>query len=440
MKGGVCMRTSRLRAGQVLKKGMASGLPRIAAKILGVAGVGVMLATSLSVAATAFAAAGGSVLSAGQELQAGQDLVSPGGQYTLVMQTDGNLVVYGNGCVIWASNTAGTGSNDYLAMQGDGNLVIYKSGGTPVWASNTADSGSANYLNMQVDGNLVVYTSAARPVWASGASAADQLCAPATMSAGKYLHSASGQYKLNMQGDGNLVIYDNGTAIWASSTAGSGSADDVAMQGDGNLVIYTSAGTPIWASNTAGTGSGSRLVMQNDGNLVVYTSSGHAVWASKSAGSGIGPTGPWPGTAGPIAANKYYGYPYPNAPQCTAGAYKCVDDKWLFYQGQCTSWVAYRLSQLNGIAFSNSYRGQHWGAASNWGTAARNLKIAMNGTPTLGSVAWYSSGHVAYVEKVNSPTSVVISEMNYDYANGFRLRTITTSNGWPTDFLHIADR
>ena len=65
-----------------------------------------------------------STLSAGQELQAGQDLISAGGQYTLVMQTDGNLVAYGNGCVIWASNTTGTGSHDYLAMQGDGNLVI----------------------------------------------------------------------------------------------------------------------------------------------------------------------------------------------------------------------------------------------------------------------------------------------------------------------------
>jgi hypothetical protein len=31
-----------------------------------------------------------------QELQAGQELISAGGQYQLVMQTDGNLVTYGN--------------------------------------------------------------------------------------------------------------------------------------------------------------------------------------------------------------------------------------------------------------------------------------------------------------------------------------------------------
>jgi surface antigen len=63
--------------------------------------------------------------------------------------------------------------------------------------------------------------------------------------------------------------------------------------------------------------------------------------------------------------------------------------------------------------------------------------------PAVGSVAWYSSGqfgHVAYVERVNSPTSIVISEMNYDFGNGFWVHTITTSSGWPTAFIHIHDR
>jgi hypothetical protein len=30
--------------------------------------------------------------------------------------------------------------------------------------------------------------------------------------------------------------------------------------------------------------------------------------------------------------------------------------------------------------------------------------------------------------------------MNYDLDNGFWVRTITTSGGWPTAFIHIADR
>ena len=120
-------------------------------------------------------------------------------------------------------------------------------------------------------------------------------------------------------------------------------------------------------------------------------------------------------------------------------------DSWDFYQGQCTSWVAYRLNELNGVAFNDSFDGQHWGDATNWGTAAEDAGIAVSGTPAVGSVAWYAGspgdddGHVAYVEQVLSSTSVVISEMNYDFDNGFRVRTITTSSGWPTDFIHIKD-
>jgi surface antigen len=390
----------------------------------------------------AWAAAGGSTLSAGQQLRAGQDLVSPGGQYTLVMQDDGNLVTYGNGCVIWASNTAGVGSSDYLVMQDDGNLVIYTSAGKPVWASNTAGVGSSDYLAMQGDGNLVVYTSSGKPVWASGAGNADQLCAPHSMGLDQYIHSSGGQYRLLMQDDGNLVLYGPNGATWASKTVGSGGTS-VNMQSDGNLVIYGPNGA-TWASNTAGTGSGNHLVMQDDGNLVIYTSAGKPVWATNTVAGGPGlTTGRWAGTGGPLAASKYYGYPYPYAPQCTAGARKCVPDAWHFYQGQCTSWVAYRLNEFKGIGFTNAYRGQAWGDAASWGTAARKLGIAVNGTPAVGSVAWYSTGiygHVAYVEQVNSPTSVVISEMNYDYRNGFWVHTITTSGGWPTGFIHIADR
>ena len=150
--------------------------------------------------------------------------------------------------------------------------------------------------------------------------------------------------------------------------------------------------------------------------------------------------GSWPETSGPIYANQTYGYPYPDAPQCTYGG-ACVADKWLFYQGQCTSWVAYRLNQLNGVAFNDYYGGVRWGDASNWGLAAESLHIAVNGTPAVGSVAWWQGmDHVAYVEQVLSPTSVVISEMNYDYRNGFRVWTIDTTDGyWPTAFIHIAD-
>jgi surface antigen len=147
------------------------------------------------------------------------------------------------------------------------------------------------------------------------------------------------------------------------------------------------------------------------------------------------------GTSGPSCAHSQYGYPYPNSTDCNeASGASCTPDTWGFYQGQCVSWVAYRLAQQNGLAFSNSYGGSGtWGSATDWRSHAQALGIPADGTPTVGSIAWYSPGHVAYVEGVNSATSIVISEMNYDYHNGFWVHTASTSSGWPTKFIHIRD-
>lgn len=154
--------------------------------------------------------------------------------------------------------------------------------------------------------------------------------------------------------------------------------------------------------------------------------------------------GMWPGEAGTRAAARLYRYPYPHPPACTGGG-ACVADRWLFYRGQCTSWVAYRLNERDGIAFSNSYGGAgRWGNAVHWAAQARKLGITVNTTPSAGAIAWYAStrtapdGHVAYVERVTSPTSFVMSEMNYDARNGFWVHAITKSAGdWPTDFIHF---
>jgi surface antigen len=155
-------------------------------------------------------------------------------------------------------------------------------------------------------------------------------------------------------------------------------------------------------------------------------------------------TGFWLGAGGSVAAGAYYGYPYPHAPDCNETSFGgCANDKWGFTQGQCTSWVAYQLSRLNVAAFSNTYGqrgGRIWGDATQWSAAAARAGIAVDGTPGLGSIAWYAGGHLAYVEHVNSPTSVVVSEMNIDSHNGFEVRTITTASGWPNAFIHVNDR
>ncbi|MDF1488511.1 CHAP domain-containing protein [Tessaracoccus caeni] len=148
--------------------------------------------------------------------------------------------------------------------------------------------------------------------------------------------------------------------------------------------------------------------------------------------------------ASPAIANRDYGYPYPSAPDCDeVTEANCAADKWSFYQGQCTSWVAYRLNQLNFGAektFTNWYAGVHWGNANKWGPAARSAGISVDANPRKGSVAWWDRAfHVAYVEEVYADGSILISEMNADYHNSFRLTTLRNGGRWPDGFIHVKD-
>jgi hypothetical protein len=200
-------------------------------------------------------------------LTPGKSIASPGGQYHLTLQPDGNLVESNAaGTALWSSGTQGRVVTE-MVMQGDGNLVLYN-GTRAVWASNTAGNPGA-YLSVQDDGDLVIY-SGTTPVWATTTAQ------PVTLLPGKSLWSPNGQYVLTLQTDGNLVESNSaGAALWSSGTGGH-AVTAMVMQGDGNLVLYNGS-TPVWASNTAGH-PGAFLTVQNTGNVVIYSGT-TAIWA-----------------------------------------------------------------------------------------------------------------------------------------------------------------
>jgi hypothetical protein len=103
----------------------------------------------------------GNILSSRHTLYPGKNITSSNGQYQLILQEDGNLVLYSNGNALWSSRTMGKGAKK-LVMQRDGNLVLYKDR-EPVWATNTSGNNGA-FLKIQNDGNLVIY----RAVWSTG--------------------------------------------------------------------------------------------------------------------------------------------------------------------------------------------------------------------------------------------------------------------------------
>lgn len=104
----------------------------------------------------------------GQILWPEQRLASANGQFQLVMQTDGNLVLYDADLrALWSSGTNHT-PGAWAAMQSDGNFVIYNGEGTTaLWQTGTDGQYDA-FLVLQDDGNLVVYNAQRIPVWDTG--------------------------------------------------------------------------------------------------------------------------------------------------------------------------------------------------------------------------------------------------------------------------------
>ncbi|MBV9157999.1 MAG: hypothetical protein JO097_17170 [Acidobacteriaceae bacterium] len=102
-----------------------------------------------------------------QQLEISEQLLSSNNYLNVILQADGNLVLYRTqfGHALWASNTPGSPVN-HVIMQGDGNLVAYSAEGTAYWATGTQGHPGA-WAFLQDDGNFVVYDSGNNALWAS---------------------------------------------------------------------------------------------------------------------------------------------------------------------------------------------------------------------------------------------------------------------------------
>lgn len=109
-------------------------------------------------------------------------------------------------------------------------------------------------------------------------------------------------------------------------------------------------------------------------------------------------------------------------------------DQWRMYSRQCTSFAAFRLSNVNGFEIPRAY-----GNANEWGHRARREGYRVDNTPTIGSIAWSTAGtygHVAWVSNVMGD-EIEIEEYNYGYTEAYNKRIIKANT--MTGFIHFKD-
>ncbi len=97
----------------------------------------------------------GNLLLPNDKLEVGQQLMTNNNYQNLILQPDGNLVMYRNGVARWASGTEDSGAK-VAKMQPDGNFVLYDAQNRAKWSTGT-DGNPGSYLWLKDDGNLFIY-------------------------------------------------------------------------------------------------------------------------------------------------------------------------------------------------------------------------------------------------------------------------------------------
>ncbi|MGW7192275.1 hypothetical protein [Streptomyces sp. NPDC054838] len=245
----------------------------------------------------------------GQRLESGARLEDKVSTTELVMQADGNLVLYALGnpggykLPLWNSGTYGN-PGGYATMQADGNFVIYRQGGSAqtggaVW--HTATYGDHAEMKpmakLEANGNFKVI-GRNDGEWGTHWSPLrrekpTKLCANDVTHQYRYWFDGdwaqSATVWLFLQDDGNLVMYrkSDGKVIWNSATYATGYySTELRMGTDGEMSLrdWFDEDKVAWRAGTANN-PGAYALLQDDGNFVVYTADGGpgkggALWAT----------------------------------------------------------------------------------------------------------------------------------------------------------------
>ncbi len=226
-------------------------------------------------------------LLSGQELTSNDQLISSNNKYKMVMQSDGNLVVYNikSNHSKWESGTSGH-AGAYATLRNDGNLVIYNQNAKLIWQTNTI--GFQNDIMTLSNAGYIILGNKNHKVWTTAPpppppAPARQVTNNISPKDAQYkgnsvlLQTPDNSYNLVMQTDGNLVEYgSNGVSYWSTGTDNNPGAYAI-FQSDGNFVVYSSTNQVLWSTGTNGN-PGDTMSIDSSGVITIKTSSNTQIW------------------------------------------------------------------------------------------------------------------------------------------------------------------
>ena len=236
-----------------------------------------------------------------------QSISSLNGMYELLLQSDGNLILYSNSgssnsnckvtdtsSIIWSSKSQNTNvytstntiTNPSLTIQSDNNVVLYgyingSSQTSVLWAANTQNTQS-DTLQVFNTGNFSVFDSTTGYVFYDSNStynANDQASATPLTS----IYAAECNFESTSQ---DTVA---GEMIWSAMSYSSQISNiSLVFEEDSYLALYLGYNTVnpsvLWSTETSTTGADT-VVLTNKGRLMVYNSNNGRVFFESSVGT-----------------------------------------------------------------------------------------------------------------------------------------------------------
>lgn len=130
-------------------------------------------------------------------LVAGTTLASDNRQYTLTVQTNGNLIESGNGRTLWQTHTTHT-PGGYLELGvNDGSLRIVDGNEQPAWSA-TLSRQAVNYPALKItdEGNVTEFDPDGS-LWHNSVPGSNGLTSPAHLTDRQYIHAGAAKLVLN---------------------------------------------------------------------------------------------------------------------------------------------------------------------------------------------------------------------------------------------------